>query len=114
MDRTEELNVALYKKLENELAEYKKELMLLTPEEILSQAYDYTVREDIVFCLEYSDLTCEQAEALLKEEKPLELLYRNWLDTDISYMDKIYDSIETTADGLKAAAPRPDRQESER
>ena len=44
----EELNTALYQKMEREQDKYRKWLVQCPPEEILSHAYEYVVREDIL------------------------------------------------------------------
>ena len=100
MDNTEKQNVKLFRKLESELAEYKQELLSMSAEEILTHAYEYTIREDIVYDLEYNDLSAEQASALLKLDKPLEAIYQKFEHMDCSYMSMIHQAIEVKADDL--------------
>ena len=40
----EELNVELYEKVSAEFAEYKNNLVAMSPEQILEHAYDYAIR----------------------------------------------------------------------
>ena len=47
----EELNTALYQKMEREQDKYSKWLVQCPPEEILSHAYEYVVREDILMSM---------------------------------------------------------------
>ena len=100
MKTTEELNVELYRKLEAEMKEYKQELLSMPPEEILTHAYEYTIREDILYELEYNDLSDKQAMALLKLDKPLEAIYQRYEHMDCPYMDQIHRAIEMKADEL--------------
>ena len=67
----EKLNTELYERMYAEQQEYKAGLLVMTPAEILGQAYEYTVREDMVCCIEELDLTERQARALLKFKNPL-------------------------------------------
>lgn len=48
----EKLNTALYQKMEREQDKYCKWLVQCPPEEILSHAYEYAVREDILMAME--------------------------------------------------------------
>ena len=52
----EELNTALYQKMEREQDKYRKWLVQCPPEEILSHAYEYVVREDILMSMEELNL----------------------------------------------------------
>jgi len=47
----EELNLKVYEKLSDEQQKYKEWLLKQPPEEILKHAYEYSVREDIVFAM---------------------------------------------------------------
>lgn len=49
----EELNTALYKKMFAEQGEFRSWLLEQAPEDILRNAYDYVMREDILLSLEY-------------------------------------------------------------
>ena len=97
---TEELNTALYQKMEKELEDFKNELRASTPDEIMSRAYELVIKEDILYHMEYNDLTDEQAKALLKDKKPLDSAYQKWEHMDTHYMDLIGDAVEARADEL--------------
>ena len=45
----EELNTAIYHKMEAEQDSYRDWLLTLLPDEILQHAYEYAVRQDILF-----------------------------------------------------------------
>ena len=64
----QELNTLLYQKMFAEQESYRQHLLTLPPEEILDNAYEYTIREDILLSLEYNDLTNKQCQVLLKSE----------------------------------------------
>ena len=104
MMTNEELNTKLYEKIYAEMEEYRKNLLSMSPEEILEHAYAYTVREDIVLNLEYHDLSDEQAKALLKSEHPLEDIFLRWEDHESNYMEELSIMIEEQANSLIRAS----------
>ena len=80
------------------------------PEEILNHTYEYTMREDIVMCMEELELSPKQAKALLRSLCPLDDVYKEFKDREVEHMDTIRDSIETRAnDVLKRDKNRESR-----
>ena len=101
MDTTrEDLNLRLYQKLADEQQQYKDWLLTQPPEDILKNAYDYTIREDIVFAMEGYDLPDDQAQALLHSPSPLAEIVQNHESTDSNYMDHIRSCIENRANEI--------------
>lgn len=94
---TEELNTALYEKVEAEQTAFIDELKRSPPELIIEQAYELVIREDIVLALEEYDLSDKQCRALLKKEKPLSDLFLAWEDSESGHMEDIRNLIEHTA-----------------
>ena len=94
----EELNTALYEKMFAEQEKYRAWLLSQPPEEILNHTYEYTMREDIVMCMEELELEPEKARALLRSPCPLSDVYKEFRDRETEHMDTIRDSIETEAD----------------
>lgn len=88
----------LYDKMAAEQAKFRDWLTAQPPEEILNHAYEYTVREDILMCMEEAELQPEQAEALLASASPLDDVYQVFSKKETSYMDIVRESIETEAD----------------
>ena len=75
-------NALLYDKMKAEQDKYRDWLLSQLPEEILNHTYEYTMREDIVMCM----------------------------DREVEHMDTIRDSIETRAnDVLKRDKNRESR-----
>lgn len=93
----EELNTALYEKLFDEQQNWRQWLLSQTPEEVLSHAYEYTIREDIVLSLEYTDLSDEQCRALLKSPCPLSDIFTEFERTETDHMDNIRQCMENRA-----------------
>ena len=72
------LNTALYQTMEREQDKYRKWLVQCPPEEILSHAYEYVVREDILMSMEELNLPDDQAMALLKQRGPLDDVFKDF------------------------------------
>ena len=97
----EELNTELYKKMFAEQESFRDWLKSQPPEEILSHAYSYTVREDILMALEYMDLESSQAKMLLSSPTPLEDVYAEFEKRETNYMDVVRDCIESRAEEMR-------------
>ena len=97
----EELNTALYQKMEREQDKYRK----CPPEEILSHAYEYVVREDILMSMEELNLPDDQAMALLKQRGPLDDVFKDFSKLETDYMETVRGAIESFAE-RKAAKDR--------
>lgn len=91
-------NTLLYDKMKAEQDKYRDWLLSQPPNEILNHTYEYTMREDIVACMEELELSPKQAKALLRSPCPLEDVYKEFQEQETGYMDTIRDSIETRAD----------------
>lgn len=92
-----ELNTELYQKMFAEQEVYRRELLTMSPEEILQHAYEYVAREDILLSLEYSDLSAKQAKALLQTDTPLSDIYAKWANRETDHMTDIWDTVENRA-----------------
>ena len=93
-------NARLYEKMKAEQDKYRDWLLHQEPSEILNHTYEYTMREDIVMCMEELELEPEKARALLRSPCPLSDVYKEFRDRETEHMDTIRDSIETEADKL--------------
>lgn len=93
----QELNTALYEKMAAEQTKFRDWLLAQTPEEILKHTYEYTVREDIVMCMEELALSEGRARALLSSPSPLGDVYSEFEQRETNYMDILRNSIEERA-----------------
>lgn len=91
-------NARLYEKMKAEQDKYRDWLVRQEPSEILNHTYEYTMREDIVMCMEELELEPEKARAFLRSPCPLSDVYKEFRDGETEHMDTIRDSIETEAD----------------
>lgn len=64
-------NARLYEKMKAEQDKYRDWLVRQEPSEILNHTYEYTMREDIVMCMEELELEPEKARAFLRSPCPL-------------------------------------------
>lgn len=93
----EELNTALYKKMYAEQDEFRSWLLEQAPEDILRNAYDYIMREDILLSLEYNDLPDRYASVLLDMDKPLAAIFNKLENTESPHMEHVWDCVEQCA-----------------
>ena len=107
-------HTALFNKMTAEQEQYKEQLLMKSPKEILEHAYEYALREDILFSMDTNDLTDEQAEALLQIETPLNDIVQTIENLETSYMDTIRDGIERRADEMIAAQCAAIQEEQKR
>lgn len=103
MNIERELNDKLFNKMNSEFEKYKEKLVETIskdPRAIFTNAYELIYKEDTLSVFEDKDfqLPCLDARALLSKKYPLDYLYQEWLDCDITYMDKIRDSIQMAVD----------------
>ncbi len=73
----------------------------------MNHTYEYTMRQDIICCMEELDLTDAQASALLASTSPMQDIYKEFNKRDASYMEDIRDSIETLAKNTLAVWQSP-------
>lgn len=96
----EELNTAVYQKLYAEQDAFRNQLLAMPPEEILSHAYEYVQREDLLLSLEYNDLTDRQCRALLDSATPLADVFAAWENRETDHMKQIWATLESHANKL--------------
>ena len=102
----EQLREKLYSRMNSELAEFERELLQKSQQQILDRSYEYISKKSIVTEIEYGrNLSNEQLKAMLKLKAPLEVLYEEWIDTDGSesqmIRDVIYDFSKEEAERIK-------------
>ena len=96
----EELNTAVYEKLYAEQDAFRNQLLAMSPEEILSHAYEYVQREDLLLSLECNDLTDRQCRALLDSPTPLADVFADCENRETDHMEQIWATLESHANKL--------------
>lgn len=119
MQTEQELQNLLYEKMSKEQDNYIEKLKHSKPEEIISSAYEKVMRDDILILFDGDDtfLDKKQLKELLKLEYPLSACYDAWMDTDISYMDMLRDTVDDFTKDLvneTEQTKKKKRQEPER
>lgn len=89
----------LYNKMSNDFNNYIDNLKNSSIENILDNAYEKTMRENILeeFTPEFKHYDIEKVKALNTYENPLDKLYKEWFKSDIGihtlFEDSIYDTL---------------------
>ena len=100
----DELNTLLYHKLLKEQELFKEKLRNSSAREVMQNAYELVIREDIILHLEENDLSDRQARALLKSEHPLSDVFNAWENRESKHMEEIGETVEAHADKLISEA----------
>ncbi len=96
-----QLQEKLYKKMQQEQNEYLEGIKKLPSEEILTKAYAISCRENFLYIVQEDDpLSLEQLQVLLELPHPLAKLYDDWLNLDVSELDLLRGSIQSTLQGI--------------
>lgn len=105
-------NELLYEKVQAEYDAFIEELKRMTPKQVIDRAYEKVTKENMVTIIREENLTPAEAKALNREKYPLDRMYQEWLDTDVSEMQMLKDSIDDTA--KKAVKEMKDKQKESR
>ncbi len=105
-------NELLYEKVQAEYDAFIEELKRMTPEQVIERAYEKVTKENMVMVIQENDLEPSEAKALFREKYPLDRMYQEWIDTDVSEMQMLKDSIDDTA--KKAVKEMKDKQKESR
>ena len=81
-----------------EQEKFKEYLYGLTAEEALNHAYEYIIREDILYAVDGMELTPQQARNLFSTPSPLDYIYNRYLKYESAYMEEIREVISDIAD----------------
>ena len=100
---TEELNQALYDKMNEEMKQYANWLLKQPPEVILNNAIEYATKFDIVSIMETTELSTDEARALLSMEEPLDAIYKDYEGSPQNSLDVLVSFIQDKADELVSA-----------
>lgn len=91
----EQLKDTLITKIEQELSEYKQNLIKnFTPEEIIKKSYEITFKEETISILNGCVLDKNQIRALLNTEKPLDKMYKKYMNIETSMLDVLTDLVK--------------------
>ena len=94
MNKTETLKEKLNDKVQNEYIAFIEKLKGLPPDKIIERSYEKVFKEDLALALSDKTLSLDETKAMLSLKYPLDALYREWMKTDISYMDMLSDIVD--------------------
>lgn len=87
----------LYKKLENELKDFKIKMKENGVDYAIDRAYELTTKQEIIDSIEFDhDLSKTQIKALLSRENILDELYDDWLSFDGNMRENINYSVDAS------------------
>lgn len=95
---TEDKKLALIHRLCSEQVTYILRLSRQRSDEILKHAYEYTVRENIIDCMDEVELSDAQLTALLAFPSPMDAIYGEYGRRDAPHVEVVRDSIRSCAD----------------
>lgn len=87
-------NEVLYNKMKKEFDDLIAEIKTMPAEKIIEFSYEKVLKEDILSIFEYTDFKQEEAKALYVLDNTLDVLYQDWMHTDLSYMDMLRDIVD--------------------
>ncbi len=96
----EEMQAKLYQKMSAEQEQYRKWLLGQPPDQMLTHALEYAIREAIVEETKEGELPVTQIGPLLKVRKPLAEVFQQWQNHQVGYLEGIRDAYERSADAI--------------
>lgn len=108
--KEQKLKMDLNKKVEQEYANFKKELEQKSPKEIIEKAYELVVKEQIKDELKEKNLVEDELKALLKEKDLLSECYEDWRNSDGRLGDVISYTIDNTIELIEQEYKKENKQ----
>ena len=91
----ETLNETLTAKLEQELSQYETDLEKnYTPKQIIEKSYETTFKQEAVSILSCGILDKKEVQALLKEDKLLDSLYKRYMREDNAMLESLEEILQ--------------------
>ena len=111
----EQLKDTLMKKVEQELYNYKQNLIKnFTPKEIIQEAYEINFKDQIRDILDSSILGRGKIKVLLKTDNVVDKLYNYWEYSDGYIWDKLEDRVNEKIEEMTIEYDKQKRQRKER
>ena len=88
----------LIEALRAEQEKFRQYLYSLSAEEARNLAYEYIIREDILYAVDEMELTPQQARDFLSMPSPLDYIYNRYLKYESAYMEEIREVVSDIAD----------------
>ena len=105
---------ALVEKAEAEQKRFEKSLLKMKPEDILWNAAEYAIRQDILFALQemaQTDFPDSAIEALWRQDDPLAGIYATWKDVPNHYLEGLNNAAFLLVNELMAGKAESEEEE---
>ena len=104
----EERMEKLWERLQSDNESLKDTITQKSGFEAYERAYEICIKNDILMLFEESDISARKIDTLLSFKHPLDAMYQEWLDTDVSHMDMLRDTVENLIHEQDAYLQRQD------
>ena len=84
----------VYSRLQNELKYIEDKYMEKSKEEIINNAYELAIKQEIVNCFESCDYDIVDYKILLEENNILDFLYKDWMHSDYGIHQPIEENLQ--------------------
>lgn len=84
----------VYSRLQNELKYVEDKYMEKSKEEIMNNAYELAIKQEIVGCFESCDYDVVDYKILLEENNILDFLYEDWMNSDYGIHHPIEENLQ--------------------
>lgn len=93
-DELNEVYNKVYSRLETELKYLEEKYMEKGKEEIINNAYELAIKQEIVSCFESCDYDIIDYKILLEENNILDFLYKDWMHSDYGIHQPIEENLQ--------------------
>lgn len=90
----------VYERMESEFNTMCDQLLTSAPQEIIDNAYQIVIMQDILLVMENNDLSESQLGILSELEHPLDTLYQDWIRKDYSHMEQLRICVADYSDSI--------------
>lgn len=90
-------NDLLFIKMQHEYIVFLDDLKELPVAEALERSYEKTIKQELLYMCEETDLPQEQAKVLYEMKKPLDGIYQDWLKSDKHIRESLDGAFSNTA-----------------
>lgn len=90
----------VYNRMESEFNATLNQLLAAAPQEIIDNAYQIVMKQDILLVMKEDTLSETQLRVLSELDSPLDALYQDWLEKDYGHMEQLRDCVIGFADGI--------------
>lgn len=91
-------NQLLFEKCQKEYDDFIANLKTLPIEKVIDKSYEKVLKEDFLSCISELNLDENNAKALYLKKYPLDFVYEEWMDNDVTLMEDLRDTLYYAGD----------------